>query len=118
MKKKLRELTKNKILVGICCIGVSVLFTLVNISIKGRTSKIKETVVLITTEDISAGDKISESMISEIKIQGDIPENFINSKDDVLGKYANINMRENDFLTNEKLSVEPIYGSAYLVKRK
>lgn len=117
MKKKLRELSKNKTFVGIACIGFAVALTIVNISLKGRSGS-SQTKAIITTGEISAGDKITESMIEEIRVQGNMPENVITSKDDVLGKYANISLTQNDIITTEKLSIEAIYGSAYLENLK
>lgn len=113
MKKKLRELSKNKTFVGMACIGFAIVLTIVNISTKGN-SRIMQSKAIITTGEISAGDKITESMVEEIILEGDIPENIITSKDDVVGKYANIDMYKNDFVTTNKLNLEAIYGSAYL----
>ncbi len=113
MKKKLKQLSKNKNVVGVACIGFAIALTIINISGKG-SSVGSQTKAIITKGEISAGDKITESMIEEIRIQGDMPKNVITSKDDVLGKYANINISENDIITEEKLSIEAIYGSAYL----
>ena len=117
MKKKLKEISKNKTFVGIACIGFAVALTIVNISLTGGSGN-SQTKAIITTGEISAGDKITESMIEEIRVQGNMPENVITSKDDVLGKYANISLTQNDIITTEKLSIEAIYGSAYLENLK
>lgn len=113
MKKKLKEFTKNKTLVGVICIGFAIGLTIINTSIKGNSGGI-QTKALITTGEISAGDKITESMVEEIRLQGDIPDNIITSKDEVIGKYANTDIYGNDIITTDKLNVEAIYGSAYL----
>lgn len=114
MKNKLKQFMKNKTAVGVACIGVAITFSIINMSMSGKSSSEKTTTVLVTTGEISAGDKITESMISEIKLQGNIPNNIVTSKDDIVGKYANINISSNDIITEEKLSMEAIYGSAYL----
>ena len=69
--------------------------------------------VVVTTKEIGVGDKITDEMIDYKKLSGDTT-GLITNKEDVLGKYANISMVKGDYITNEKLSVEAIYGSAYL----
>ena len=111
MKEKLRKLTKNKMVVGIFCIGIALVMSLVSMNVKAGGDSVKN--VVVTTKEIGVGDKITDEMIDYKKLSGDTT-GLITNKEDVLGKYANISMVKGDYITNEKLSVEAIYGSAYL----
>ena len=111
MKEKLRKLTKNKMVVGIFCIGTALVMSLVSMNMKAGGDSVKN--VVVTTKEIGVGDKITDEMIDYKKLSGDTT-GLITNKEDVLGKYANISMVKGDYITNEKLSVEAIYGSAYL----
>lgn len=111
MKEKLRKLTKNKMVVGIFCIGTALVMSLVSMNMKAGGDSVKN--VVVTTKEIGVGDKITDEMIEYKKLSGDTT-GLITNKEDVLGKYANISMVKGDYITNEKLSVEAIYGSAYL----
>ena len=111
MKEKLRKLTKNKMVVGIFCIGTALVMSLVSMNMKAGGDSVKN--VVVTTKEIGVGDKITDEMIDYKKLSGDTT-GLITNKEDVLGKYANISMVKGDYITNEKLSIEAIYGSAYL----
>ena len=111
MKEKLRKSTKNKMVVGIFCIGTALVMSLVSMNMKAGGDSVKN--VVVTTKEIGVGDKITDEMIDYKKLSGDTT-GLITNKEDVLGKYANISMVKGDYITNEKLSVEAIYGSAYL----
>lgn len=111
MKEKLRKLTKNKMVVGIFCIGTALVVSLVSMNLKAGGQSVKN--VVVTTKEIGIGDKITDEMIDYKKLSGDIT-GLVTNKEDVVGKYANISMLKGDYITNGKLSTEAIYGSAYL----
>ena len=111
MKEKLRKLTKNKMVVGIFCIGIALVFSLVSMNLRAGGQGVKN--VVVTTKEIGVGDKITDEMIDYKKLSGDIT-GLVTNKEDVVGKYASISMLKGDYVTNGKLSTEAIYGSAYL----
>ncbi len=111
MKEKLRKLTKNKMVVGIFCIGIALVFSLLSMNLKAGGQGVKN--VVVTTKEIGVGDKITDEMIDYKKLSGDIT-GLVTNKEDVVGKYASISMLKGDYVTSGKLSTEAIYGSAYL----
>lgn len=104
---------KNKTFVGLLCIVGALVFSFISANIRS-TGNNKTIKAFITTQDIQAGEKIKEEMISQIDLSGDIPGNIIMNKDEIIDKYTKINLTKNDIFTNEKISLEAIYGSAYL----
>ncbi|WP_317367363.1 Flp pilus assembly protein CpaB [uncultured Tyzzerella sp.] len=111
MKEKLRKLTKNKMAVGIFCVVTGLVVAFTSMNIKTGSNEVKN--VVVTTKKIEVGDKITDDMLGYKKLSGDI-SGLITNKEEVLGKYAKTSMVSNDYITNDKLSIEAIYGSAYL----
>ncbi len=111
MKEKLRKFTKNKMVVGIFCIVLALITSILLMNTKSAGSNVKN--IVVTTKNIDIGDKITDEMVTYKKLSGDT-KGLITNKEDVVGKYANVSMVANDYITNEKLSQEAIYGSAYL----
>ena len=111
MKEKLRKFTKNKMVVGIFCIVLALITSILLMNTKSAGSNVKN--IVVTTKNIDVGDKITDEMVTYKKLSGDT-KGLITNKEDVVGKYANVSMVANDYITNEKLSQEAIYGSAYL----
>lgn len=115
MKEKINRIIHNKVAVGIFCILIALLFSLFSINFKSSSNETRS--ILVTTKKIDVGDKITDEMISFKKISGDTSGLLVN-KEDVIGKYAKVPMVANDYVTNDKLSVEALYGSAYLENLK
>lgn len=111
MKEKINRLIHNKMAMGIVCIGLGLGLALFAMNFKTRSNETKN--VLVTTKKIEVGDKITDEMLSIKKISGDT-SGLLTNKEDVVGKYAKIPMVANDYVTNDKLNVEALYGSAYL----
>lgn len=111
MKEKINRLIHNKMAMGIVCIGLGLGLALFAINFKTSSSEAKN--ILVTTKKIEVGDKITDEMLSIKKISGDT-SGLLTNKEDVVGKYAKVPMVANDYVTNDKLNAEALYGSAYL----
>ncbi|WP_250277579.1 Flp pilus assembly protein CpaB [[Clostridium] colinum] len=111
MKEKINRLMHNKMALGIFCIVISLLLSLFTINFKTSSSETKN--VVVTTKKIEVGDKITDEMLTFKKISGDT-SGLITNKEDIIGKYAKVPMVANDYVTNDKLNIEALYGSAYL----
>ena len=71
--------------------------------------------VLVATNDINIGDKIEKDMIKTLKLSKyNLPNELIKSNQNIIGNYAKTKILKDDFITETKISVEPVSSSEYL----
>lgn len=108
------SLFKNRTVVGVICILLSLLICfgvtpLFNKSISQKTEIVR------VKKEIKAGDEITKDMIQTVEVGGfGLPENVIRQSETVIGKYAKADLSVGDYILNTKLSDTPAAENAYL----
>jgi len=108
------NLFKNRTVIGIICILLSLLICFGVTPLFNKTVSQKTEIVRVTKE-IKAGDEITKDMVQLTEVGGyGLPENVIRQTDTVIGKYASADLSIGDYILNTKLSDTPATENAYL----
>jgi len=108
------NLFKNRTVIGIICILLSLLICFAITPLFNRTVSQKTEIVRVVKE-IKAGDEITKDMVQLAEVGGyGLPENVIRQPDTVIGKYAAADLSIGDYILNTKLSDTPAAENAYL----
>ena len=108
------KLIKNRTTLGIASIVLSLLicFGLTPMFNKAVSNKVK---IVRVTKDIDIGQEITSNMVQIIEVGGyNLPDKVIKNKENVIGKYATIDMRRGDYILPSKLSQKPLAEYGYL----
>lgn len=107
-------LFKNRMVVGVFCIVLSLLicFGITPLFNKGISQK---TEIVRVAKEIKTGDVITMDMVQTVEVGGyNLPENVLKSKETVVGSYALADMSIGDYILNTKVSKTPAAENAYL----
>ena len=108
------NLFKNRTVMGIICILLSLLICFGVTPLFNKTVSQKTEIVRVAKE-IKAGDEITKDMVQLAEVGGyGLPENVIRQTDTVIGKYAAADLSIGDYILNAKLSDTPAAENAYL----
>lgn len=111
---KFIQIFKNRTVLGVTCIAVSMLICFVLSPLISRTSA-KTVTVLRAAGDIKSGDEITKNMVTEVKMTStNQPPDIISSSKDVIGKYAALDMVKGDYVLKAKVSDLPYVENTYL----
>lgn len=108
------SLFKNRTVVGVFCIVLSLLicFGITPLFNQGISQK---TEIVRVTKEIKTGDEITKDMVQTVEVGGyNLPENVLKSKEAVVGNYALADMLLGDYILNTKISKTPTAENAYL----
>jgi pilus assembly protein CpaB len=108
------KILKNRTILGIACIVLSlfICFGLTPMFNEAVSSKVS---IFRLTKDIAIGDEITSNMLQTIEVGGyNLPNEVIKNKDNIIGKYARIDMKKSDYILPSKLSDVPIAEYGYL----
>lgn len=108
------RLFRNKIILGIACIVLSlfICFGLTPMFNEAVSSKVS---IVRLTKDVAIGDEITSSMLQTIEVGGyNLPNEVIKNKENIIGKYATVDMKKSDYILASKLSDVPIAEYGYL----
>ncbi|MGB4660142.1 MAG: RcpC/CpaB family pilus assembly protein [Mobilitalea sp.] len=108
------NLFKNRTVVGVFCIVLSLLicFGITPLFNKGISQK---TEIVRVTKEIKVGDEITKDMIHIVEVGGyNLPENVIKLNETVVGTYALADLEIGDYILNTKVSKTPAAENAYL----
>lgn len=112
----MKKLLKNRIVLGLFCIAVSLLICFGITPMFNDALKSKVTLVRVTKE-IRTGEQITDKMVTSVEAGGyNLPSNVIYKIEDVVGKYANADLYKGDYILKSKLSDTPMLRNAYLNK--
>lgn len=105
---------KNRTVVGILCILLSLLICFGVTPLFNKAVSQKTEIVRVTKE-IKIGDEITKDMVQITEVGGyGLPENVIRQTETVVGKYAIADLSVGDYILNTKLSDTPAAENAYL----
>lgn len=108
------KLFKNRTVLGIFCIAVSLLICFAITPLINSGLSKKATIVRFV-KPAKAGEEIKRSMVQEVEVGGyNLPENVVRSIAEVEGKYLTADVYAGDYIVSEKLSEEPAAENKYL----
>ena len=112
----MKKFLKNRIILGLICIVVSLLICFGITPMFNDALKSKVTLVRVTKE-IRTGGQITDKMVTSVEAVGyNLPSNVIYKIEEVVGKYANADLYKGDYILKSKLSDTPMLRNAYLNK--
>lgn len=112
----MKNLLKNRIVIGLICIILSLIICFGLTPMFNNALKSKVSLVRVNTE-ISKGTQITEKMLTIVEVGGyNLPGNVVYRLEDVVGKYANADLYKGDYVLESKLSDTPMLKNAYLSK--
>ena len=108
------SLFKNRTVVGVICILLSLLICFGVTPLFNKSGSQKTEIVRVVKE-IKAGDEISKEMVQTVEVGGfGLPENVLRQSETVVGKYATADLSVGDYILNTKLSDTPAAENTYL----
>ena len=112
----MKNLLQNRIVVGLICIVMALVICFGLTPMFNDALKSKVEIVRVSTE-IKKGDEITPKMITTVEVGGyNLPSNVLYSAEDVVGKYANTDLYQGDYVLASKLSDTPQLKNEYLNK--
>ena len=110
------KFTKNKTLIGITCILVSVLiFFGFGPSLIGQVAKQEQ--ITRVAKDIPKNTKITDTMLETVNVGAyNMPSDVVGNRADIVGKYSTMEMRPGDYVLKSKLSTQVLGADEYLSK--
>lgn len=105
---------KNKTVIGVGCIILSlvVCFLIAPIYNRQLDGKVE---IIVVSENISRGQQITKEMVSTKSVGSfNLPNGYITSMDDVLGKYALDDLFEGEYVLEKRLRDKPLANDEYL----
>jgi pilus assembly protein CpaB len=108
------NLFKNRTVVGVFCILLSLLICFGVTPLFNRAVSEKAEIVRVVKE-IKAGDEITADMVQTAEVGGyGLPDNVIRQTDTVVGKYAAADLSVGDYILSTKLTDTLAADNAYL----
>lgn len=108
------NILKNRTVIGVFCIVVSLLICFVLTPIFNQSISAKTEIVRVVS-DIKNGDEIKKDMVQVVQVGGyNLPDNVVKEQDTVIGKYAKADIYAGDYILTEKISDTPAEENTYL----
>ena len=98
------KLLKNKIVIGILCIVLALVFSFVALPALIGGSQSETTSVFRMKQSVTAGTQITADMLENISIPENVAENVLKDKASIVGQYAASDLYAGDYLSAEKLT--------------
>lgn len=95
---------KNRTIIGVICMVLAVVMSFAVAPLVNKLTSDTTEVVRLNT-DIKQGSQITAEQLETVKVKKDtLPSGVVNSKTDIIGKYAASQLYAGDYLTETKLS--------------
>lgn len=105
---------KNRTVIGVLCILLSLVICFAITPMFNRTISQKTEIVRVT-KDIRIGDEITNDMVKAVEVGGyNMPEGVARSVEEVVGRYASADLVPGDYIIRSKVAEEPAAENAYL----
>ncbi|MGK9250242.1 Flp pilus assembly protein CpaB [Paenibacillus humicus] len=105
---------RNRTVVGIACMVLSLILTLGIAPLLNRTSSAQATIIRLI-KDVAKGSIITAEQIESVEVGAyHLPTKVVTSPDAVIGQYATVDLKQGDYLLPSKLSSSPL--DAYLTR--
>lgn len=108
------KLFKNRTVLGIFCIAVSLLicFAITPLVNAGLSKKVA---IVRFNQMVQEGDQITKNMVDVVEVGNhNLPENVVRNLADVEGKYLTATVYAGDYILTDKISEEPSAENKYL----
>lgn len=108
------KLFKNRTVLGIFCIAVSLLicFAITPLVNAGLSKKV---VIVRFNQMVQEGEQITKNMVDVVEVGNhNLPENVVRNLADVEGKYLTATVYAGDYILTDKISEEPSAENKYL----
>lgn len=108
------KLFKNRTMLGIFCIVVSLIicFAITPLVNQGLS---KKTTIVRFNQNVMEGEQITKEMLDEVEVGNyNLPENVVRNISDAEGKYLLASVCAGDYIVSGKLSDEPAAENKYL----
>lgn len=108
------KLFKNRTVLGIFCIAVSLLicFAITPLVNAGLSKKVA---IVRFNQMVQEGEQITKNMVDVVEVGNhNLPENVVRNLADVEGKYLTATVYAGDYILTDKISEEPSAGNKYL----
>lgn len=108
------KIFKNRMVLGVTCIVISLIICfaitpLINVGLS------KKSTVVRVRQDVTAGEQLIKEMLEEVEVGNyNLPENVIQSIEEVEGMYLTANVYAGDYLFPAKVSVDAGLENTYL----
>lgn len=103
---------KNRTVVGILCIALSLLICFGITPLFNQSISLKTEIVRVAKE-IKTGDEITKDMVQTVEVGAyNLPENILKTKETVIGTFATADFAVGDYILNTKVSQTPAYENA------
>lgn len=97
---------KNRTIIGVICMVLAVVMTFAVAPLVNKLTSDTTEVVRLNA-DVKQGSQITAEQLETVKVKKDtLPSGVVNSKTDIVGKYASSQLYAGDYLTESKLSGE------------
>lgn len=108
------KLFKNRTMLGIFCIAVSLIICFAITPLVNAGLSKKATIVRFN-QQVNEGEEIKRNMVDEVEVGNyNLPENVIRNIADVEGKYLTATVYAGDYILTDKISEEPAAENKYL----
>jgi pilus assembly protein CpaB len=108
------SLFKNRTVVGVICILLSLLICF-GVTPLFNQSVSQKTEIVRVVKEIKAGEEITKEMVQTTEVGGfGLPDNVLRQSESVVGKYATADLSVGDYILNTKLSDTPAAENTYL----
>ena len=108
------KLFKNRTVLGIFCIAVSLLicFAITPLVNAGLSKKVT---IVRFNQRVQEGEQITKNMVDVVEVGNhNLPENVVRNLADVEGKYLTATVYAGDYILTDKISEEPSAENKYL----
>ena len=111
---KLKSIFQNRMVLGITIIVLSAFICFVLAPVINSAAT-KDVTVIRAVAEIKSGSQITKEMVQEIRMSNtNQPADIIKKQEDVIGKYAAMDMIVGDYVLTQKISETPEVESSYL----
>ncbi|MFD1402181.1 MULTISPECIES: Flp pilus assembly protein CpaB [Clostridia] len=108
------SLFKNRTVVGVICILLSLLICF-GVTPLFNQSVSQKTEIVRVVKEIKAGEEVTREMVQTVEVGGfGLPDNVLRQSETVVGKYATADLSVGDYILNTKLSDTPAAENTYL----
>lgn len=105
---------KNRTVLGITCI-VLALVVAFGIAPLVNRSGLKNIKIVRANTEIKSGNEITKDMVQEVDVSSsNQPSSIIGNKDEVVGKFATMDMIKGDYVLKDKIADSPYIENTYL----
>lgn len=105
---------KNRTVIGILCIVLSLVICFVVTPLFNKSIS-KKTEIVRVVKPIKIGDEITKDMVKRVEVGAyNLPEDVVRTMEEVTGKYASAAMVPGDYIIHSKIADEPAAENAYL----